>query len=78
MIAVISNKQMRFVYDTSHIHYGLLSRMETDDEGDITMRTVVEHIKAVEAGSGNNLWVSTSRILQNLKIANIYRRLTTS
>ena len=32
--------------------------METDDEGDITMRTVVEHIKAVEAGSGNNLWVS--------------------
>ena len=52
--------------------------METDDEGDITMTPVVEHIKAVEAGSGNNLWVSTSRILQNLKIANISRRLTTS
>ena len=78
MIAVISNKQMRFGYVTSHIHYGLLARMETDDEGDITMRTVVEHIKAVEAGSGNNLWVSTSRILQSLKTANISRRLTTS
>ena len=37
--------------------------METDDEGDITMRTVVEHIKAVEAGSGSNLWVSASRSL---------------
>ena len=42
--------------------------METDDEGDITMRTVVEHIKAVEAGSGNNLWVSRGHILAACKI----------
>ena len=31
--------------------------IETNDEGDITMKIVVEHIKAVESGSGSNLWV---------------------
>ena len=36
---------------------GLYERMETNEEGEITMRTVVEHIKGVEAGSGNNDWV---------------------
>ena len=36
---------------------GMYERMETNDEGDITIRTVVEHIKGVEAGSGNNNWV---------------------
>ena len=37
---------------------GMYNRIETNDEGDITMRQVVEHIKGVEAGSGNNTWVS--------------------
>ena len=32
-------------------------RMETNDEGEITMKIVVEHIKGLEAGSGNNVWV---------------------
>ena len=32
-------------------------RLETNDEGEITMKIVVEHIKALEAGSGNNVWV---------------------
>ena len=36
----------------------MYERMETNEEGEITMRTVVEHIKGVEAGSGNNDWVS--------------------
>ena len=36
---------------------GMYERMETNEEGEITMRTVVEHIKGVEAGSGNNDWV---------------------
>ena len=35
----------------------IYERMETNEEGEITMRTVVEHIKGVEAGSGNNAWV---------------------
>ena len=38
-------------------YQGMYERMETNDEGDITIRTVVEHIKGVEAGSGNNNWV---------------------
>ena len=46
----------------------MYERMETNEEGDITMRTVVEHIKGVEAGSGNNDWVrwrvGSSRITQ--------------
>ena len=39
-------------------YQGMYERMETNDEGDITIRTVVEHIKGVEAGSGNNNWVN--------------------
>ena len=35
----------------------MYSKIDTNDEGDITMKTVTEHIKAVEAGSGNNIWV---------------------
>ena len=35
----------------------MYNRIETNDEGDITMRKVVEHIKGVEAGSGKNEWV---------------------
>ena len=47
--------------------------METDDEGDITMRTVVEHIKAVEAGSGNNLWVSWGTFQKLAKYNEIFK-----
>ena len=36
----------------------MYSKIETDDEGDVTIRKVVEHIRAVEAGSGNNEWVN--------------------
>ena len=35
----------------------MYGRIETNDEGDVTMRKVVEHIKGVEAGSGKNEWV---------------------
>eukprot|EP00090_Calanus_glacialis_P030812 TRINITY_DN50104_c0_g1_i1.p1 TRINITY_DN50104_c0_g1~~TRINITY_DN50104_c0_g1_i1.p1 ORF type:complete len:196 (-),score=57.81 TRINITY_DN50104_c0_g1_i1:42-629(-) len=41
----------------------MYSKIDTNDEGDITMKTVTEHIKAVEAGSGNNIWVN-----QRLKV----------
>ena len=36
----------------------MYSNIETNDEGDICMKTVIEHIKAVEAGSGSNIWVN--------------------
>ena len=36
----------------------MYTKIDTDDEGDITIRKVVEHIRAVEAGSGNNDWVN--------------------
>ena len=36
----------------------IYSKIDTDDEGDITIKKVVEHIRAVEAGSGNNHWVN--------------------
>ena len=36
----------------------MYSKIDTDDEGDVTIRKVVEHIRAVEAGSGNNEWVN--------------------
>ena len=39
----------------------MYERMETNEEGEITMRTVVENIKGVEAGSGNNDWVRGGR-----------------
>ena len=39
----------------------MYERMETNEEGEITMRTVVEHIRGVEAGSGNNDWVRRRR-----------------
>ena len=35
----------------------MYNKIETDDEGDISMKKVVEHINAVEAGTGNNAWV---------------------
>ena len=35
--------------------------METNDEGEITMKIVVEHIKGLEAGSGNNVWVGADK-----------------
>ena len=35
----------------------MYQRIETNDEGDVTMKKVVEHIKGVEAGSGENVWV---------------------
>ena len=40
-------------------------RLETNDEGEITMKIVVEHIKALEAGSGNNVWVRERLTLSN-------------
>ena len=36
----------------------MYNKIETDDEGDVSMKKVVEHINAVEAGRGNNTWVS--------------------
>ena len=36
----------------------MYQRIETNDEGDVTMKKVVEHIKGVEAGSGENVWVN--------------------
>ena len=36
----------------------MYNKIETDDEGDISMKKVVEHINAVEAGRGGNMWVS--------------------
>ena len=35
----------------------MYKKIETNDEGEIDMKTIVELIKAVEAGSGNNTWV---------------------
>ena len=35
----------------------MYAKIDTDDEGDVTIKKVVEHIRAVEAGSGNNDWV---------------------
>ena len=43
--------------DLEETYTEMYNRIETNDEGEITMRTVVEHIKGVEAGSGNNIWV---------------------
>ena len=34
-------------------------RIETNDDGEIDIKTVVEHIKAIEAGSGKNSWVAS-------------------
>ena len=36
----------------------MYQKIETDDEGDITIKKVVEHIRAVEAGGGKNDWVN--------------------
>jgi hypothetical protein len=36
----------------------MYNKIDTNDEGDISMKNVVMHILAVEAGSGNNLWVN--------------------
>ena len=35
----------------------IYNKIDTNDEGEIDIKTVVEHIKAVEAGSGKNTWV---------------------
>ena len=39
----------------------MYEKIETDDEGDITIKKVVEHIRAVEAGGGNNEWVNNQQ-----------------
>ena len=36
--------------DLERTYTEMYNRIETNDEGEITMRTVVEHIKGVEAG----------------------------
>ena len=36
----------------------IYSKIETNDDGEIDIKTVVEHIKAIEAGSGKNTWVN--------------------
>ena len=40
----------------------MYAKIDTDDEGDVTIRKVVEHIRAVEAGSGNNDWVEVTTV----------------
>ena len=50
----------------SSVNQEMYNKIETDDEGDITMRRVVEHIRAVEAGSGNNVWVRQSSAVQDI------------
>ena len=40
----------------------MYAKIDTDDEGDVTIRKVVEHIRAVEAGSGNNDWVEENTV----------------
>ena len=47
--------------DLERTYTEMYNMIETNDEGEITMRTVVEHIKGVEAGSGNNVWVNDDR-----------------
>ena len=37
----------------------MYEKIESNDEGDITMKEVVAHIKGVEAGSGKNEWVQS-------------------
>ena len=32
--------------------------IETTDEGDVVMAKIVEHLRAVEAGCGKNVWVN--------------------
>ena len=41
----------------SFLFQAMYAKIDTDDEGDVTIKKVVEHIRAVEAGSGNNDWV---------------------
>ena len=41
-----------FIFDA--FLQAMYAKIDTDDEGDVTIRKVVEHIRAVEAGSGNN------------------------
>ena len=36
----------------------MYNKIDTNDEGDISMRNVITHIQAVEAGSGQNTWVN--------------------
>ena len=41
----------------------IYKRIETNDDGEIDIKTVVEHIKAIEAGSGKNSWVASEQTL---------------
>ena len=43
----------------------MYAKIDTDDEGDVTIRKVVEHIRAVEAGSGNNAWVRAKNLMSS-------------
>ena len=36
----------------------MYNKIGTDDEGDISIKIVVEHINAVEAGRGSKAWAS--------------------
>ena len=47
----------------------MYAKIDTDDEGDVTIRKVVEHIRAVEAGSGNNDWVEAETRFNLIKLA---------
>ena len=42
-----------------YFHYVMCEwSRDTNDDGEIDIKSVVEHIKAVEAGSGKNTWVN--------------------
>ena len=36
----------------------MYNKIGMDDEGDISIKKVVEHMNAVEAGRGSNTWAS--------------------
>ena len=48
---------MFLLFSCDAFRQAMYAKIDTDDEGDVTIRKVVEHIRAVEAGSGNNNWV---------------------
>ena len=41
----------------------MYNKIGTDDEGDISIKIVVEHINAVEAGRGSKAWASLKYLL---------------
>ena len=76
--------EFQYCYDHVCILYGhmepdrqefaaMYEKIETDDEGDITIKKVVEHIRAVEAGGGNNEWVRYLVIHTTHRWINIHR-----